>query len=240
MAEGKKSFILYLTQRPTFEGLSDEDAGKLIKTIFAYVSDENPQPSGIINYAFQIIKPVLKADLVKYEDKRTKLKENISKRWNKNENKDIQKNTNEYKSIQNDSVIVIDNDIVIDNVNEVSKDTNNNNILSISKDISNITSEPRELALELPTISGNKGNSYPIYQDQIDHWQSIYLGVDVYAELNKMLAWLEANPKNKKTYQGTPKFIVNWLSRQQDRASRNGTPVLTRSSVDDNGGFEEL
>ncbi len=239
MAEGKKSFILYLTQRPTFEGLSDEDAGKLIKTIFAYVSDENPQPSGIINYAFQIIKPVLKADLVKYEDKRTKLKENISKRWNKNENKDIQKNTNEYKSIQNDSVIVIDNDIVIDNVNEVSKDTNNN-ILSISKDISNITSEPRELALELPTISGNKGNSYPIYQDQIDHWQSIYLGVDVYAELNKMLAWLEANPKNKKTYQGTPKFIVNWLSRQQDRASRNGTPVLTRSSVDDNGGFEEL
>lgn len=239
MAEGKKSFILYLTQRPTFEGLSDEDAGKLIKTIFAYVSDENPQPSGIINYAFQIIKPVLKADLVKYEDKRTKLKENISKRWNKNENKDIQKNTNEYKSIQNDSVIVIDNDIVIDNVNEVSKDTNNN-ILSISKDISNITSEPRELALELPTISGNKGNSYPIYQDQIDKWQSIYLGVDVYAELNKMLAWLEANPKNKKTYQGTPKFIVNWLSRQQDRASRNGTPVLTRSSVDDNGGFEEL
>ena len=239
MAEGKKSFILYLTQRPTFEGLTDEEAGKLIKTIFAYVSDENPQPSGIINYAFQIIKPVLKADLVKYEDKRTKLKENISKRWNKNENKDIQKNTKEYKSIQNDSVIVIDNDIVIDNVNEVSKDTNNN-ILSISKDISNITSEPRELALELPTISGNKGNSYPIYQDQIDHWQSIYLGVDVYAELNKMLAWLEANPKNKKTYQGTPKFIVNWLSRQQDRASRNGTPVLTRSSVDDNGGFEEL
>ena len=44
MAEGKKSFILYLTQRPIFEGLSDEDAGKLIKTVFAYVSDENPKP----------------------------------------------------------------------------------------------------------------------------------------------------------------------------------------------------
>ena len=130
MAEGKKSFILYLTQRPTFEGLTDEEAGKLIKTIFSYVSDENPQPTGITKYAFEIIKPVLKADLVKYEDKRTKMKENISKRWNKNESKDIQMNTKEYNSIQNDSVIV--NDIVIDNDivnvidNDVSKETNNN------------------------------------------------------------------------------------------------------------------
>lgn len=129
MAENKKSFIMYLTQRPTFDGLSDEDAGKLIKTIFSYVCDENPQPTGIVKYAFEIIKPVLKADLVKYEDKRMKLKENISKRWNTNKNEDIQKNTNEYNSIQNGGVIV--NDIVIDNVidndNDVSKDTNKNN-----------------------------------------------------------------------------------------------------------------
>lgn len=122
MAEGKKSFILYLTQRPTFEGLSDKDAGQLIKTIFSYVSDENPEPSGIVKYAFEIIKPVLKADLVKYEDKRMKLKENISKRWNKEEQKEIQKNTNEYNSIQTDSDIV--NDIVIDNVIDIDNKTN--------------------------------------------------------------------------------------------------------------------
>lgn len=115
MAENKKSFLLYQTQRPTFEGLSDEDAGKLIKTIFAYVCDENPQPDGIVGYAFNIVKPILKADLRKYEDKRAKLKENISKRWNKNENEEIQMNTNEYNSIQTDGVNVNVN--VNDNVN---------------------------------------------------------------------------------------------------------------------------
>ena len=43
MAEGKKSFILYVDQRGTFNKLSDEQAGKLIKHIFAYVSDEEQE-----------------------------------------------------------------------------------------------------------------------------------------------------------------------------------------------------
>ena len=129
---------MYLTQRPTFDGLSDEEAGQLIKTIFSYVSDENPKPTGIIKYAFEIIKPVLKADLVKYEDKRMKLKENISKRWNKEENKEIQKNTNEYNSIQNDSVIV--NDIV----NVIDIDNVDNKLLSNKENTTTTSSSVKE------------------------------------------------------------------------------------------------
>lgn len=131
MAEGKKSFILYLTQRPIFEGLSDEDAGKLIKTVFSYVSDENPKPDGLIGYSFNIIKPILKNDLVSYEDKKVKMSENAKKRWQTKENESMQMNANECKSIQKDSDIVIDNvnvivnDNVLDksNINKVSKDT---------------------------------------------------------------------------------------------------------------------
>ena len=125
MAEGKKSFILYLQQRSVFDGLEDEEAGKLIKTIFSYVCDENPQPTGMTKYAFEIIKPVLKADLKKYEEKKEKYTENIRKRWNKEEKEKIQSNTIEYNGIPSDSVYVNDNVNV--NVNVLSKDNELNN-----------------------------------------------------------------------------------------------------------------
>ena len=165
MAEGKKSFILYLTQRPTFEGLTDEDAGKLIKTIFSYVCDENPEPEGIVKYAFEIVKPILKADLVKYEDKRTKLKENISKRWNTKEQEKIQMNTNEYNSKQIDGVIV--NDIVIDNVNDnVSKD-NKENIRVINNTIKENTPNSRfskPSVEEIKAYCDERGNNIDPYE----------------------------------------------------------------------------
>lgn len=240
MAEGKKSFIVYTSWNNFLEELNNEQLGLTFRWMLEYCNDKNPDyPTDIaVKMAIKVIQPILKTDLKKYETK----VESINKAREKRKyNVEINNDTNNEINVKTNEDIIQCNMLndKCNMLNEVSKDTNNN-ILSISKDISNITSETRELSLELPTISGNKGNSYPIYQDQIDKWQNIYLGVDVYAELNKMLAWLEANPKNKKTYQGTPKFIVNWLSRQQDRASRNGTPVLTRSSVDDNGGFEEL
>jgi hypothetical protein len=68
MAEGKKSFVLYCDQKETWEALTDEQAGKLIKHIFAYVNDENPTiDEPILNIAFLPIKQSLKRDLIKYE-----------------------------------------------------------------------------------------------------------------------------------------------------------------------------
>ena len=127
MAVGKNSFILYLQQRSVFDGLEDAEAGKLIKTIFSYVCDENPQPIGMTKYAFEIIKPVLKADLKKYEEKKEKYAENIRKRWNKEEKEKIQSNTMEYNGIPSDSVYVNDNVNVNVNDNVLSKDNKLNN-----------------------------------------------------------------------------------------------------------------
>jgi hypothetical protein len=127
MAVGKNSFILYLQQRSVFDGLEDAEAGKLIKTIFSYVCDENPQPTGMTKYAFEIIKPVLKADLKKYEEKKEKYAENIRKRWNKEEKEKIQSNTMEYNGIPSDSVYVNDNVNVNVNDNVLSKDNELNN-----------------------------------------------------------------------------------------------------------------
>jgi len=76
MAKDKKSFILYADQLEHFEDLTDEEAGQLIKHVFRYVNDKNPEaPNRIIQVAFNPVKQQLKRDLVNYEctkDERSK------------------------------------------------------------------------------------------------------------------------------------------------------------------------
>ena len=68
MAQGKKSFVAYSDWKDVFDELPDEDAGKLIKHIFAYVNDENPiSDSVLIKAVFANIKSTLKRDLDKWE-----------------------------------------------------------------------------------------------------------------------------------------------------------------------------
>ena len=68
MAKDKNSFILYKDQRIYFDKLSDDDAGKLIKHIFKYISDEDPKPENmVIDLSFEPFKLSLKRDLKKYE-----------------------------------------------------------------------------------------------------------------------------------------------------------------------------
>ena len=69
--QGKKSFVLYTDQMEVFEELTDEDAGKLIKIIFAYVNDENPEVNDrLLKVAFLPIKTQLKRDLVVWDEKK--------------------------------------------------------------------------------------------------------------------------------------------------------------------------
>jgi hypothetical protein len=82
MAKDKKSFLLYCDTIHTVDKLSNEKAGELFKHILAYVNDMNPTANDfIIELAFEPIKQSLKRDLIKYEDKRLKNKENAYKRW---------------------------------------------------------------------------------------------------------------------------------------------------------------
>lgn len=68
MADNKKSFILYCDQKGVWDKLNDEQAGKLIKHIIAYVNDENPKADDFITeLAFEPIKQHLKRDLKKWE-----------------------------------------------------------------------------------------------------------------------------------------------------------------------------
>lgn len=69
MAQGKKSFVAYADWKNTFDELPNEEAGALIKHIFAYVNDENPVSDSILIKAiFANIKATLKRDLDKWEN----------------------------------------------------------------------------------------------------------------------------------------------------------------------------
>lgn len=68
MAEGKKIVNIYVEWIEIFENLSDEQAGKLVKHLFRYVNDQNPELNDkLINMAFIPIKQQLKRDLKKWE-----------------------------------------------------------------------------------------------------------------------------------------------------------------------------
>ena len=72
----------------------------------------------------------------------------------------------------------------------------------------------------LPLVDGTE---YGIKQTDVDGWALAYPAIDVLTEIHKMRAWLEANPKNKKTARGIKRFIVNWLGRSQDSARKQPT-----------------
>lgn len=72
MANGKKKIVVYADWKSSFDALTDEEAGKLIKHFFAYVNDENPTTEDrIVNLMFEPIKTTLKRDLEKWESTRS-------------------------------------------------------------------------------------------------------------------------------------------------------------------------
>ena len=51
-------------------------------------------------------------------------------------------------------------------------------------------------------------------------WKMAYPSVNIEQELQKMIAWLNANPTRKRTRKGIERFVVSWLNRAQDSGGR--------------------
>jgi uncharacterized protein YdaU (DUF1376 family) len=54
-------------------------------------------------------------------------------------------------------------------------------------------------------------------QADLDAWAEAYPAVDVKGELRKMREWFKASPEKMKTRKGIRRFIVRWLSSEQDK-----------------------
>lgn len=71
-----------------------------------------------------------------------------------------------------------------------------------------------------------------IQESSREIWRKAYPAVDIDLELNRMIAWLKANPTKTKTrYE---RFITLWLSKTQDKggSSMNGRPGSNRVEDD--------
>lgn len=128
MADNKKSFIAYVDWIDTFEALPDDKAGQLIKHIFAYVNDENPESNDVlINAVFANIKQQLKRDLRKWESISTQrsdigkvggIKSGEARRKQKEANEAI---ALKLKQNEHDNVNVTVNDNVKEDIKKANK-----------------------------------------------------------------------------------------------------------------------
>ncbi len=71
-----------------------------------------------------------------------------------------------------------------------------------------------------PTIDFDfsTGDFSNITERHLQIWAKAYPAVDISMELQRMAAWLIANPKNRKS--NYARFITNWLLRDQERGGR--------------------
>lgn len=135
----KAGFLLYLDQRPNIEMLEDEEAGILLKTIYAYANgleiDESFNGNRALQQVFLTIKHSLIRDSRKYEERCKKASENALARWEKTK----EENTNLCDRIQtNANYTDIDRDIENEMNRKIKKERKNESEL-VELDLSNLS-----------------------------------------------------------------------------------------------------
>ena len=76
---------------------------------------------------------------------------------------------------------------------------------------------PVSAILEIPLISKNgKVKTFPIFQKDIDQWQSVFPALDVLARIKLIRQWNIDNPQRRKTARGIKQHITSWLERDQN------------------------
>jgi len=85
------------------------------------------------------------------------------------------------------------------------------------KPVARVSSSAKErIAFDYET-----GHFQHVLPELVAKWQEAYPAVDVLSELHRMEAWALANPVNRKS--NWQRFIVNWLTKSQDRARSGGS-----------------
>ena len=132
MAEDKKGFLMYADQREQFDQLTDEQAGKLIKHLFSYVNDENPQTNDIVTkLSFTPIKSQLKRDLTKYRVKKEQWSaagraSAEARKLKKEQASTNPTNVNDRSNRSTDSTVNVNDNVSVNdnvNVNDIKKNT---------------------------------------------------------------------------------------------------------------------
>lgn len=85
-------------------------------------------------------------------------------------------------------------------------------------------SAPASSSPSVIDLPATQGQFVAITESDVAEWRSAFPAVDVPQQLRAMRQWLLANERNRKTARGMRKFIVSWLSRDQDRGGVRQQP----------------
>lgn len=78
-------------------------------------------------------------------------------------------------------------------------------------------------------------------EEDISRWQQAFPGVDVRAALLRARAWVDADPKRRKTARGMKRYLTAWLGRDQDRGTyRNSFAVRNNQGKNADGSPRRL
>ena len=97
-----------------------------------------------------------------------------------------------------------------------------------NRDEQNITEQNSSEQIKFsPTSNSFEG----ITDDMIKMWKEAYPACDIKTQLKKMVLWLIANPKKKKS--NYLRFITNWLGRSQERGGDISSNKASQQSIND-------
>ena len=114
MEKSKKSFVMYGSWSSAIEKMSNEQAGQLLKAIYALQDDENAEPEDpSVSFVFEIIKDKLFEDAKEWEKAKQRRSESGKKGMEKRWSEDKRAVTNDNTAITNDNTVITNDNSVI-------------------------------------------------------------------------------------------------------------------------------
>ncbi len=89
---------------------------------------------------------------------------------------------------------------------------------NLVEQLTSSSDDPPSIAIaHVITMTLNDKAEFPISQQRVDEWQSLYPAVDVIQTLRNIRAWSLANPSRRKTRNGILRHINQWLAKEQNQ-----------------------
>lgn len=218
MANWKKGFMLYSDLIHTLERLTDAQAWQLFKHILRYVNDENPEVNDILlEVAFEPIKQTLKRDLVKWEERAKRSRENWML-WGRPSNPDepsglsrLQNNPDEPRKPDSVSVSVTDSV----SVNNILEDKKTKPPKQEKKETKNFIAPS---VAEVATYCKERGNSINA-QYFVDYYETRGRLLKGWAKMKSRQAGVRTRESNaNKQKQGTTSTLKTGEQIMEERA----------------------
>ena len=215
---------IYFEYKDILELLSDEQRGKVLMAIIsfceAYVQGEEYQAPDDLDNAGMVALIAIEKSITRVYEKMNVKKANGSKGGRPKTKKNLTEPNETEKNLTEKSE-KLNTDKEEEEEEEEEKNEEEESLL-LRKTVGvepKIASAPPVITLPL-----NDGNEHPVTEEMLSEWAALYPAVDVMQQLRNMRGWLLENPARRKTKRGIGRFIVTWLSKEQDRGGVRAAP----------------